>query len=97
MLFFTSRFLPYPLQRVHIFLHGATNASDARKSSIYLSLPRRCVSAKLAKIALTNSHINPGGVISSFSSLIYAKLAGKRDYTSLGASGEQLWSISYYK
>ena len=88
MLFFTSRPLSYPLQRVHFFLHGATSASDAGKSSIYPSLPRRFVSANLARISLTNSYINLGGLISSFSSIAYAKLAGKRDYASHGASGE---------
>ena len=41
---------------------------------------------------LTNSCINSGGLISSFSSIAYAKLAGKKDYASHGASGEWLWS-----
>ena len=86
-MFFTSRSLPYPLQRVHIFLHGETNASAAGKSSISLSLPRRFVSAKLAKTSLTNNYINSGGLISSFSSIAYAKLSAKKDYASHGASG----------
>ena len=90
MLFLTSRSLPYPFQRVHIFLHGTTSASDAGKSSVYLPLSGRFVSAYLAGISLTNGHINSGGLISSFSSIAYAKLAGKRDYASHGASGKRL-------
>jgi hypothetical protein len=42
----------------------------------------------IAENPLTNSYINPGGLLSSFSSITYAKLTGKMNYASHGASGE---------